>query len=71
MMGNVDTFQKSVTECRPVRGPDSGPGLYFLFNIFYYAFYGALHTYQHAQIDSKLDSFKTFKQLQAAKCKVC
>ena len=66
-MGNVDTVRKVIRRIKAVRGPDSGPGSLMFLNVLDYTFFNAFRIYQHAQIESKLESFTTFKQLQKAR----
>ncbi len=66
-MGNVDTVRNVVKEQMAKRGPDSGPGSLTWSNLLDYILYQAFRTYQHGQIESKLDTFVSFKQLQEHK----
>ena len=69
-MGNVDIVRKVLKKRMAVRGPDSGPGSLMWFVMFGYTLYNAFRLYQHGHLESQLDSFQSFKQLQKARQKI-
>ena len=69
-IGNVDTVRKIVKRIKAVRGPDSGPGSLMWYNLLDYTFPNGFRVYQYTQLESKLDSFTSFKELQKARQKI-
>jgi hypothetical protein len=63
-MGNVDTVRKVIRDAMPKHGSTCGPGSLLWFVLFDYILYNAFRHYQHGQVESKLDSFESFRQFQ-------